>query len=67
MIMLLRHCAWFYGTSFFGRFQKNDKFDYYFQVSNDVKADDEEGLRIKEQAILDLGALFTQTKKAKGT
>lgn len=34
-------------------------------VSKDVKADDEEGVRVKEQAILDLGALLTQTKKAK--
>ena len=35
-------------------------------MSKDVKADDEEGVRVKEQAILDLGALLTQTKKAKG-
>lgn len=34
-------------------------------VSKEVAATDEEGLRIKEQAILDLGALFKQTKKAK--
>lgn len=34
-------------------------------VSKEVKADDEEGTRIKEQAILDLGALFKQTKKAR--
>jgi len=34
-------------------------------VSKDVKSDDEEGVHVKEQAILDLGALFTQTKKAK--
>jgi len=34
-------------------------------VSKDVTADDEEGLRIKEQAILDLGSLFCHTKKAK--
>ena len=37
-----------------------------YKVSKDVKADDEEGVRVKEQAILDLGALLTQTKKAKG-
>ena len=35
-------------------------------MSKDVTADDEEGLRIKEQAILDLGSLFCHTKKAKG-
>lgn len=36
-------------------------------VSKDVKADDEEGVRVKEQAILDLGALLTQTKKSQRT
>ena len=36
------------------------------KVSKDVKADDEEGVRVKEQAILDLGSLLKQTKKAKG-
>jgi hypothetical protein len=35
-------------------------------VSKDVKPDDEEAVHVKEQAILELGALFTQTKKAKG-
>jgi 26S proteasome regulatory subunit N6 len=30
-----------------------------------VKPDDEEGIHTKEQAILDLGALLKQTKKAK--
>jgi len=34
-------------------------------VSKDVQANDEEGLRIKEQAILDLASLLCQTKKAK--
>jgi len=34
-------------------------------VSKDVKQDDEAGIHVKEQAILDLGALFSQTKKAK--
>lgn len=37
-----------------------------FKVSKDVKPDDEAGIHVKEQAILDLGALFSQTKKAKG-
>jgi hypothetical protein len=31
-----------------------------------VAVDDEEGIRIKEQAILDLADLLKQTKKAKG-
>jgi len=35
-------------------------------VSRDVKEDDEEGLRIKEQAILDLASILCQTKKATG-
>ena len=39
---------------------------FFVQVSKDVRADDEEGVRVKEQAILDLGALLGQTKKAKG-
>jgi len=34
-------------------------------VSKEVAADDEEGVRVKEQAILDLGSLLKQTKKAK--
>lgn len=34
-------------------------------ISKDVVSSDEEGIRIKEQAILDLGALLTETKKAK--
>lgn len=34
-------------------------------VSKDVKMADEEGMRIKEQAILDLASLLAQTKKAK--
>lgn len=34
-------------------------------VSKDVKPGVEEEIHVKEQAILDLGALFTQTKKAK--
>jgi len=33
-------------------------------VSKEVSANDEEGLRIREQAILDLAALLSQTKKA---
>ena len=35
-------------------------------MSKDVKAEDDEGIHVKEQAILDLGALLKQTKKAKG-
>lgn len=35
-------------------------------MSKEVAADDEEGVRVKEQAILDLGSLLKQTKKAKG-
>lgn len=34
-------------------------------VSKDVKPEDEEAIPIKEQAILDLGSLLKQTKKAK--
>jgi 26S proteasome regulatory subunit N6 len=34
-------------------------------ISKDVSPTDEEGIPIKEQAILDLGALLTETKKAK--
>lgn len=34
-------------------------------VSKDVKSTDEEGIHVKEQAILDLGSLLKQTKKAK--
>lgn len=34
-------------------------------VSKDVKANDEEAIPVKEQAILELGALFMKTKKAK--
>lgn len=33
-------------------------------MSKEVLINDEEGLRIKEQAILDLAALLSQTKKA---
>jgi len=41
-------------------------FSCILKVSKDVVSSDEEGIRIKEQAILDLGALLTETKKAKG-
>ena len=40
--------------------------NFIFIVSKEVNSSDEEGIRIKEQAILDLGALLTETKKAKG-
>lgn len=33
-------------------------------ISRDVRGDDEEGLRVKEQAILDLASILCQTKKA---
>jgi len=36
-------------------------------IKLDVKDDDEEGVRIKESAILNLGRVFKETKDAKGT
>ena len=42
------------------------KFLFYNLVSKEVSIDDEEGVKTKEQAILDLGLLFKLTKKAKG-
>ena len=44
----------------------NEILIFNLKVSKNVISTDEEGIPIKEQAILDLGALLTETKKAKG-
>lgn len=47
-------------------FTKKLRICFTILVSKNVKPNDEEDIRIKEQAILDLGSLLKQTKKAKG-
>lgn len=46
----------------------NNEFFFFigFIVKLEVKADDEESLRIKEVSILSLGKVFQETKDAKG-
>jgi hypothetical protein len=39
---------------------------FCFSVKLEVKADDDESVRIKESAILLLGKVFNETKDAKG-
>ena len=38
----------------------------FFSVKREVDNSDDEGIKIKEQAILDLGHLLAETKQAKG-
>ncbi len=37
-----------------------------FSVKKDVMNDDDEGIKVKEQAILELGDLLAETKQAEG-
>jgi hypothetical protein len=39
---------------------------FVFIVKRDFTAEDEEGIRVKEQAILELGSLFAKKKQADG-
>ena len=38
----------------------------FVPVKQDIAADNEEGLKIKEQAILELGDLLAETQQAEG-
>jgi hypothetical protein len=39
---------------------------FYFTVKQEVKTLDDEAIRVKEQAILEIGHLFAETKQATG-
>ena len=39
---------------------------FYFSVKQEVKTLDDEAIRVKEQAILEIGNLFAETKQATG-